>query len=1759
MAKDDINVDDNYEMGFDEFMEDGESQPREPASNAREAVSYAISDTASGLKEGFSKANLTTNLKALTANLAPSALDSEFKKINGIKSVLDNELTGILKDNKDKIANISGFIKSKTKSGGLIHRLATNVNDRVTDGEQRQEESVESIAQRVVSSELDNAMVQMQTAKIDSVKNFTQQEALNRIYTTLLKTDVFNRNITTTYYRKSLEYQYIHLTTAKRMHDVTKDGFAKLENALSYVVKNTGLPDIVKLRSMEAVEAQARNRMIDAGLNKLFGEGGWVGNLATKIKSKREGINEGISGVESALDSYQSAQEMNELMAELGGGSTTKMVASTLPSMMMGGLGKYISNKISKTERGSAMVDYIKDMVSNPTEALKNSAKGLEGGGSIYSKFLRSKLAGGLNSLGDFLDTDALKKDMMIPTKDLSEAATIDRKTLITQNEVVPSLLSKIFREIHLLRTGKDEKDVGELKFDYNSRSFSTAGKMATKLTGKISKVIKGSGAAADIATMSDFILSKSGEKYDDKALGDVRSGIASFLQTGKSFKPTQLDDDFYKHFSGDSARLLKAGMDAINDEKNINRGKERSKLRDSFSEARGKIPNMEAMINAQIDSGNTDLLVQNGLIKFDEKLGRYRVNSDTYDNLVKTNLAMYQGRGYGYNFDNANKDNIVDGFNNFRAGAKEFRGNVGANMGTGRFVRTSSNIPKPDSMFTLNRSGTNSMGEYMTTEALRKAQMGAAIFKANPNVKKVKLEANQYMANLSNSANQFKDNLHRNLTDDFLHSNANIPMPDSMFTLNRSGTNSIPEYLATQAARKASIYGSNINQNEYVKRARASSKPYIDKVKHLDISNITTDDVVSTAKDKFNKAKSYMANTFSSRKAMTDEFSNLGDTITTSLVGVKESKRFKILEKIVKEKVNKLNIGTMKKLNNKDILEMTNILTNSKTIKELKSKALTYLFTAGKISETTITENMIDINSNATVDPDTGVVDPSTMSLKDRIANKIKTVREMGILGALKNNRDSMADKKQEVASLEEAIEKKEDSRIQSIVTNVIEKLGLAGDKTKSGDSDKDGVRDGSWMSRLKGGKSGNNQSTDIGADIAKKASAEEKSNNPMWTIAKLLLMGVPMLISTISGMFGNVGTIMTAIKAFPSFISNLFDGLGGKLWDGIKWLGGGIITLGSTVISGLGTYVVDLGKAIGSNLLDLGKSFASSLWDMAKSLGGYILDMGKSLGTFIGDKLSGAFNSLKSVFGFGDDIAETAGEMDLPEMDDKDKPKNLDKDGKPIDDKDKKDKKEESKDKDGKSKTKIDEIDGKAKGKGWWSKAKGLGKSIMNNKYARKIPIAGAIISAGYAASQFAEGDMAGGIGSAVSGLVGSIPIVGTPLSYGIDYATEKYKEWNPNIDKKLYTDGNYPNITVDAADQITLNHIRKQETGSTDGKYGLADDIGDGAGISFGTYQFTEKSGNLKEYLTRLVALTNDPVGQNYLSKFEDNEYTGIKSGLEKYLRETGDTPAGRYIQDLLYKELFLEPAKELAASYGITNPASVSQIIDHSVNAGLGGAKRMLYMAAGNYTPENIAKSRKLDYMKLITNNSKLSKYQKTWFNRVDANAEMFNIAVDSMVGDTSSQAVAMLNNTVPPIPGVDTTKQLNNGTPATNSLVTDATKLSGGVPSGLPNMVANPMTTINTSMSSQSTGLTPTAPVFNTSTLEKLINDSNTTLKGIQQNTTNMLGNHAYLVNALKALTEAVLTGKKTVGPISKEIIKTPMGEGVSLSKGTSLN
>ncbi len=1758
MSKEELDMDDSFESdNFDDFLNEGEEPKRQPPSNAREAASYAISDVTSGVKEGFSKANLTQNLKALTSNLAPAALDKEYKQISGIKDLLNKELEDVLKENKDKIANISGFIASRTKSGGFFNKIASSINESVSDRKGADEESVESIAQRVVAGELDSAMGELGN-KIESKRKFTQQEALNKIYISMLKTEAFNRGITSTYYRKSLEYQYIHLTTSKKLYDVNKDGFAKIENALAYVVKNTGLPDIVKLRSMEAVEAQARAKLIDSGLGKLFGDNGWAVKIVSKLKSKKQDISAGLSGLDEGIESYKTMSELNEMMAEMGGGSTTKMVASMLPAMAMSALGKKLSGVFSRTERGSRFIDFGKDLLSNPSEILKNTAKNLSDSktNSKYLNYIKSKMSGGIAGLADFLDTDTDKKSMTVNTKDLYEAATIDRKTMITWNEVIPSLLSKIFREVYLLRTGADESKIDEMKFDYGSRSFSTGKAMGEKLTNKIGSIIKGSGAAADIATMSNFILSKSGAGYDEATSSKVRAGITSFLQSGKSFKPTQLDDDFYKHFDKDTVEKVRMGMDAINSDKNINRGKERGMLRETFGLARGKIPAIDNLIEAQIDAGNTDLLVRQGIIVYDHKLGKYKASAKAYDKLVMDNMAMYKGSGYNYDFGtNTSKKDFMGGARDAYNATTAFGRNVSGNIDRSGFsVRANSNRPATGSMFSINKSGTNSLMESAATELAFRAKM----FNANPNMVKTKkyvgAQFNLAKGELTKAVTSSK--LYKDMEAEFKALGVKIDKAKVFKEGEEAGLDKIHtmENLIDEANR--SLTGSYIDMKDAAKvnylRAALEVKAitpdeYMDGIYKVMLDKkaemeIPVGSISQKAKGVYSKYKKKITDRYNKDTTIQGEFENIKADITSGLASVKKSKRYKSLQTMVTTKMKQLGLENVKNLKPKHILDLTNILVSSKHIEDIKPSIVTYLYTNNLMPEQKLNEHLVEIeNTSANTEYDGN----GKMSIRSRLSNMFSAARNLNVLKSFKRSKEEQELTPKEVETLEEAIEKKEDSRIKSIVTSVIENLGLSKDKKASGDSDGDGVRDGSWMSKFRFGKK-ENQSTTAGEDISKKAT-EDKKSSPMWMIAKLLLMGVPILVSKISGMFTDIGGVWGVVKKIPGLLLDVVSSLGGKVWDGLKWLGGTVFDLGKTVVSGIGSGLVTLGEKVGGFVLDLGKSLLSGITELGgkilsgfaeavTAIAGKLLDIGKGIASAVVSGVSGAISSIKSIFGFGDDAVDALSDIPGEIGDDL---SIVDKDGKPITS----------------NKTSTPDIDGNKSKEKWWKKivekGKKLGKGLVKNPIVKKIPIVGGVVMAGTAAYNFAQGDLSGGFTNIASGVIGSIPVVGTALSYGIDYAGEKYKEWNPTIDKALYNNQNFANVSMDAMDQITLNHIRKKETGTAAGKYDTAGDIGDGAGISFGAYQFTEKSGNLKEYLTRLVAVTNDPVGQNYLSKFEGNNYTGIKAGLIKYLKETGDTPAGKYVQDSMYKEMFLDPAKKLAASYGITNPASISQIIDHSVNAGLGGAKRMLKYAHGDYSPESIARARKNDYNGIIAANSSLAKYRDNWMSRVDDNAKLF-------VSESNKIATAQAPDTVDILNHVNPVNTSSN--PEVNTVLQGASKIVGNDQAPIVNNVnANSgitATTLPTTGTSMVEPAMVSAPTFNTATLEKLISTGNAALLGIQANTTSMVGNNGLLITAINNLSKNIeLALKQTkTNNVVQNTIKAPMGEGIGLNK-----
>lgn len=1828
-GKDDFEFDDDYESEDWGDLFGDEPEPREPPKNKREAVDYMAKDFTAGVKDGFSKANLTQNLKTLTKNLAPKSLSDEAKQIGEVKGLLTEEANKLLGDNKDKLNRLASYVASKTSDGGMLNRLAKGLKDK-TEESAAYVESIEEIAKTTVSGLLSNAEAESEREELRVISSYRQEEATNRIYNTLLKQEAFSKSITSLYYRKSLEFQYIHLTTAKQQLDVTKAGFSKLDNALAYVVKNTGLPDVVKMKSTEAVIAQTRNTLVDSKVTKMFQPGGLVDKLKLKLRSASDKASGAISAADEAVDGMVMADEMGEMM-----GSKSKIAGNSSVGMLMGLIGRQTSKMVGNTRFGRKIVDNIKGISADPTNALRDAANNIGGSKNVYINAMKRKASSGLGSLADLMDdSDGHRNIQGLTSANLSDAAMMNKQSLITQNEVIPGLLSKILKEVTLIRTKKSESEVEETKFDFETRQFSTASKQATRLSGRMSSVLSGSGIGSGLAGLAKFILNASKIPYSPTEVSEVKVGLTTFMLAGGTFNPNRLDDTFYNNFNGKTRKMVSMGINNLVGEKNAEKGGNAGILKKAFNTARASIPKIDDVVNRQIEIGNTDLLVKNNVLTTDIKTGKQSINEKEYNKRIIDSVRSYQGEGTElseYKFER--EDTIFDSFTKKKKDFTAFRGRAAFNANNADInLRGGSNRPSANSMFTINKSGTNSLAEKMATDAYSKMSSAKGKFNKNAYVVKAKkeaIEAKDKMTKSIKSSKYYKEVVKYLPTDYKLEFNVDTMKDLKTYSKaiqkarRMAGTASnevehtarvaLLDILLKQGQISPLDYGLQLQRIDKKYTANKNSIDNIDVDKHvLSKDNLTNlkDGISADASQmyKFAKAKGKEGfdnitsginkdNLASFRDSITDtasgmyttikgeglsrfkslrtrgskaynesmangigsklraqyinakgfakdaKFSDLENSVNGAINSVKNltpKKALNIMKANTEKILSKLDLPKIKNLTLEDNVVINTILDSTKDTTELRANVLAYLTKKQKIGMSTLTSIMNSDKLKAIDD-----VKENTKGIFATIKGSMASKRD-DLIGKFKNSKmsamfdtkaqieiikDAVAEvneptnKKEEnkeflvdLDSMQKASEDREDERISTIISRVLSQLTGGSKKTKSNDRDGDGNRDGGWMSKWLNRKPKEEKSKDNKGSDKK----EEKSKSPIWKILGVLGMGLPLIGKYIFGVVKGVGAFIRLTKWLGGGIWKVVKGL----WSLGKTVGGllgkvikGVFGLGGKIVRGVGKGI----KGLASRIWSLGTRIVTGMGGFIKGLGKKILGLGKTIISGIGGAIKGllgggAVDAIKNIGGkvAGGFKAITGGA----------------------------------------SSALSSVVQAGSK----------IGVKSIAKTAAKFLPGAGLAAGAYFAADELKKGNFAGAGFEAASGLATLIPFLGGPLSMGIDFLKTKYEDRNPKVDQDLYNNASFSNIDMNAADAITLRHIRKEETGSEDGKYDTAGDIGDGAGISFGAYQFTEKSGNLKKFIERIVALTNDSTGAGILANFDGNMYNGNKTGLTRYLKEVGATKAGKHVQDEMFKEIFLDPAKKLAASYNVTDPAAISQVIDHSLNAGLGGAKRMLSKTNGNVTPQGIAIARKVDYQDLVNKNSKLGKYMNTWSRRVDNNAKAFlgadtNITVvdNKPEIDEALKAVGVDPNVAVPESEVVKTA-VEQGKQNTTATPPSAPQTAGT--EALPN--ANSKNTEHSTYSANgSSGGTSTqaqSPVLNTTALEVIMKESIKHLAAINVNTAQTYARNIAMLSELTAIKTALGANSNMANKTNNNApIKTSMPNSVDIKKGASVS
>jgi hypothetical protein len=301
--------------------------------------------------------------------------------------------------------------------------------------------------------------------------------------------------------------------------------------ALSAIAKNTGLPEFTKLENSERFKEITRNKFFGAVNDNLFqSRDKFVSNFITNAKKKIGNkisetvgnIRNVISEIESGADQLQSGAELMEQVGE-DKSSVYTMAGGTLA-------GNFAADKIGKTASS-----YLK-------KKLKDNPNVIKKGNEIAFKsknmkhIIKEKLENpGLDWIpGIDIIRESASQSSGIDTRmsvnkldDIGKPAIITGLFTRTVNTVIPGLLSRILREIRIIRTGDVNQDLTE--FDFIKDTFNDSRKIKENIKAELLKKRDSENLDAEGNKIMDAI-----DPDKDKFTPEQRKEFLNFIMESK-------------------------------------------------------------------------------------------------------------------------------------------------------------------------------------------------------------------------------------------------------------------------------------------------------------------------------------------------------------------------------------------------------------------------------------------------------------------------------------------------------------------------------------------------------------------------------------------------------------------------------------------------------------------------------------------------------------------------------------------------------------------------------------------------------------------------------------------------------------------------------------------------------------------------------------------------------------------------------------------------------------------------------------------------------------------------------------------------------------------------------------------------------------------------------------------------------------------------------------------------------------------------
>lgn len=551
---DDFDDFDDLDLGFDfdDDMDDDDKPTKKlMASTAKKAAKDALVEfgrtmSAKGLPEEY---EYGINEIKDYLNIFKETIEESTEEINKSTFALSKRVQKTLPF-QSKMLN--KYIESQEWK---FDKSQSTSNDQMRNNEI--ESTINAIFQQKASEEnRQQSAKQLAATKI-------QSDVLLNISNTLSQTNAFHNGIGRSFFQESLRLQFRSYHVQADMLKLSVEYNQTFAKQLDGILKNTALPDMVKITDKHISDKSLRERRAMLRKEAVYTNQGFKKNL-------REGIS---SFAKDKVGQLTEALGLGtDFLDDMGntGVSRWELLATIAGSNIGGAIGDKFAPKLrkrlEKNDRVKAGGRYMNMLATNPAYLFSTMRDRLSGmsdsvdESGVGGRFLKRIMEGGSDLLGSFSDK---RMDTKISnTSNILSAnkpAIFDNKTHRSITEVIPMYLAKIlqsntslkemYRIVNLNRVG-DYKDPEELLYSYNDRKLSTLGNIQSKLGRQLFKDdlrSRVSGIGTDILRRNVSATKKDPDKLTKQErsilLGTGNEAILKeYLEKASSLKGVNLD-----------------------------------------------------------------------------------------------------------------------------------------------------------------------------------------------------------------------------------------------------------------------------------------------------------------------------------------------------------------------------------------------------------------------------------------------------------------------------------------------------------------------------------------------------------------------------------------------------------------------------------------------------------------------------------------------------------------------------------------------------------------------------------------------------------------------------------------------------------------------------------------------------------------------------------------------------------------------------------------------------------------------------------------------------------------------------------------------------------------------------------------------------------------------------------------------------------------------------------------------------------------